>query len=330
MQVKELSIFVRVAAVQNLSLAATELGLTAGTVSKRIQSLEDGLGVRLFERTTRSIRITEEGQRFLVHAERILAEVEVARAALVPTTDRPSGRLKISAPACLARRVVSPALASFMAAFPDIDLHADITDRMVNLHEEGYDAAIRVGVLTDCSLIAKRLAADEVVLVAAPSYLERKGRPQRPSDLSNHDCLLLTDLRSWSFTRGRESQNVKVAGRLVSDHGDLLRRAARDGIGILRTSRMAVADELASGRLVRVLPEYAVAMDAAIWVVHPSGKHVAPRLRALIDHLAEWCRTADLSASNAVDPARGVDSGAAADPARARPVLKQVRGGSGR
>ena len=290
MDIQDLRIFTRVATLQNLSAVGSELGLTPGTISKRLQALEDDLKARMFDRTTRSIRITQEGHKFLAFAERILTEVDMARAAVSASADRPAGKLKISAPAMLSRRLVVPALVGFVEAFPDIDVHIDITDRMVNLQEEGYDAAIRAGTLSDSALIAKRLASDRAILVAAPSYLDRRGDPGRPAELASHDCLILGEQRTWMFLRGREQSSVKVQGRLHSDNGELLQHAAIAGLGILRTSEIAAIEDLASGRLVHVMPDHEMASNSAIWGVYPSAKHVMPRLRVFLDHLAEFCR----------------------------------------
>ena len=180
MDIQDMRIFARVAAVQNLSAVGTELGLTPGTISKRIQALEDELSARLFDRTTRSIRITEEGAAFLAHVERILSEIEAARASVDDKVSKPKGKLKIAAPACLGRRYVAPALCEFVRAFPEIDVQVDLHDRQVNLQEDGYDVAIRTGALSDSSLIAKRLAPDRHVIVASPAYLARAGRPLGP------------------------------------------------------------------------------------------------------------------------------------------------------
>ena len=179
MDIQDMRIFARVAAVQNLSAVGTELGLTPGTISKRIQSLEDELSARLFDRTTRSIRITEEGTAFLAHVERILSEIEAARASVDDKVSKPKGKLKIAAPACLGRRYVAPALCEFVRAFPEIDVQVDLHDRQVNLQEDGYDMAIRTGALSDSSLIAKRLAPDRHVIAASTAYLARAGRPLR-------------------------------------------------------------------------------------------------------------------------------------------------------
>src|ERR1700674_3393814 len=201
MDIQDMRIFARVAAVQSLSAVGTELGLTPGTISKRIQALEDELSARLFDRTTRSIRITEEGAAFLGHVERILAEIEAARASVDDKVSKPKGRLKIAAPACLGRRYVAPALCEFVRAFPEIDVQIDLHDRQVNLQEDGYDVAIRTGVLSDSSLIAKRLAPDRHVIVGSPAYIARAGRPLKPEDLVHHQCLVLGETRQWSFSK---------------------------------------------------------------------------------------------------------------------------------
>jgi len=201
MDIQDMRIFARVAAVQNLSAVGAELGLTPGTISKRIQALEDELSARLFDRTTRSIRITEEGAAFLAHVLRILSEIEAARASVDDKVSKPKGRLKIAAPACLGQRYLAPALCEFVRVYPEIDVHVDLRDRQVNLQEEGYDVAIRTGALSDSSLIAKRLVPDRHVIVASPDYVARRGRPQRPADLAQHDCLVLGEQGQWAFSK---------------------------------------------------------------------------------------------------------------------------------
>jgi DNA-binding transcriptional LysR family regulator len=295
MDIQDLRIFARVAAVQNLSSVGTELGLTPGTISKRIQALESELRVRLFDRTTRSIRITEEGATFLSYIERILVDLEKARAAVGDHTTRPKGKIKVSAPASFGRLYIAPAISAFMRTYREIDVQVDLTDRIVNLQEEGYDVAIRNGPLTDSVLIAKRLCPDRQIVVAAPAYLEAHGAPKTPVDLTQHNCLVLGDKWQWSFCRGKEDFSVRVSGRLRSNNGELLRHAVLDGLGLLQTSELLVREDLATGRLVRVLEDYEVASDSAVWAVYPSSKHVLPKLRALLDFLADWFR--DISAN---------------------------------
>jgi DNA-binding transcriptional LysR family regulator len=292
MDIQDMRIFARVAAVQNLSAVGTELGLTPGTISKRIQSLEDELSARLFDRTTRSIRITEEGAAFLGHVERILSEIEAARASVDDKVSNPKGKLKIAAPACLGRRYVAPALCEFVRAFPEIDVQVDLHDRQVNLQEDGYDLAIRTGVLSDSSLIAKRLAPDRHVIAASAAYLARAGRPHVPEDLARHQCLVLGEARQWTFGRDGIESAVRVNGALRSNNGELLCRAAVDGLGLIRASELEVLCELRSGKLVQVLADYDVATNAALWALYPSAKHLLPRMRALLDFLADWFRDA--------------------------------------
>ncbi len=290
MDIQDLRIFARVAAVQNLSSVGTELGLTPGTISKRIQALEDELRVRLFDRTTRSIRITEEGTTFLAHAERILIEIESARASVGDNATRPKGTLKISAPASFGRLFVAPAISGFMRLYPEIEIHIDLSDRVVNLQEEGYDVAIRAGVLSDSALIAKRLAPDRQIIVASPRYVEIHGMPRTPADLGHHECFVLGNHAQWQFSRAANVFGVRVGGRLRSNDGGMLRYAALEGHGLLQTSELLVREDISSGDLVKVLADYEVIAESAIWALYPSSKHVLPKLRVLLDFLAPWFR----------------------------------------
>jgi len=292
MDIQDMRIFARVAALQNLSAVGNELGLTPGTISKRIQALEGELSARLFDRTTRSIRITEEGATFLGHVERILAEIEAARASVDDTVTKPKGKLKIAAPAGLGRRYVAPAVCAFLREYPEIEAHVDLQDRAVNLQEDGYDVAIRTGALSDSSVIAKRLAPDRHIIVAAPSYIAQWGRPARPEDLTTHNCLILGDRMQWPFGRIGTETTVRVNGTLRSNNGELLCQAALDGNGIIRISELEILPELASGQLVQVLDDYEIMSNVAVWALYPSAKHMLPRMRVLLDFLTGWFRDA--------------------------------------
>lgn len=290
MDIQDISIFSRVAAVQNLTAVGNALGLTPGTISKRIQALEDELGVRLFDRTTRSIRITPEGESFLAHVQRILAEFEAARAAVADSAARPKGRLRIAASRAIADSHVTPAITAFLRAFPEVDAHVDLTDQVPNLQEEGYDVAIHVGTLVDSPLIAKRLANDRLVTVAAPAYLAEAGRPERPEDLALHPALVLGDTSTWLMQRGQDETAVKLQVRLRSDTLAVLKAAAVAGLGIMRVPAWTVRDEIAAKQLAVVLPEYDRAATAGVWALYASGRHVAPRLRAFVDFISDWFR----------------------------------------
>jgi DNA-binding transcriptional LysR family regulator len=298
MDIQDMRIFARVAAVQNLSAVGTELGLTPGTISKRIQALEDELSARLFDRTTRSIRITEEGATFLTHVERILAEIETARASVDDKVSNPKGTLRIAAPSGLASRFVAPALCKFLGTYPEIEVQLDVMDRPVNLQEDGYDLALRTGSLSDSSVIAKRLATDRHIVAASPAYLARKGNPVRAEDLGNHSCLVLGDRCVWSFSKAGVESSVRVNGPLKSNNGELLCQAAVEGRGIFRASEIEILPELRSGQLVPLLMDYEVSGNAAIWALYPSAKHMLPRMRVLLDFLTEWFRDARAAGSN--------------------------------
>lgn len=300
MDIQDMRIFARVAALQNLSAVGTELGLTPGTISKRIQALESELSARLFDRTTRSIRITEEGVTFLGHVERILAEIEAARASVDDTVSKPKGKLKIAAPAGLGQRYVAPALCAFLRTYPEIEAQLDLQDRAVNLQEDGYDVAIRSGSLSDSSVIAKRLAADRYLVAASPAYLARHGRPQRAEDLGKHNCLVLGDRSQWGFRRNGAETTVRVNGSLRSNNGELLCQAALDGSGMIRASELEILSELNSGQLVQVLPDHEVTGNVAVWALYPSSKHMLPRMRMLLDFMTDWFRDARGNLGNGI------------------------------
>lgn len=290
MDIQDLRIFSRVARLQNLSAVGAEFDLSAGTISKRLQSLEAELSVRLFDRTTRSICITEEGRTLLVDVERILADLDGVLATLSENVERPRGRLRISAPTSLGRNTVAAAIATFMKRYPEIDVHVDLTDRVVPFPDGGYDVALRTGHLADSSLIAKRLAPDPQVVVASPAYLARHGAPRIPAELSQHACLVLGDAQHWVFRNNGATQEVRVVGRLRSDDGELLRHAAIEALGILKISRTRVADDIEAGKLVEILSAYDVDRDAAIWAVYPSNRHLLPKLRVFLEFLSSWFR----------------------------------------
>lgn len=309
MDIQDLRIFARVARVQNLSAVGAEFDLSAGTISKRLQSLEGELSVRLFDRTTRAISITEEGQTLLAKVESTLRELDSAFAAIAVNVEQPRGRLRVSAPTSLGRGVIAPAVCAFMAQYADIEVQIDLSDRIISLPDGGYDVAIRTGELADSSLIAKRLAADPQVVVAAPTYLTARGTPAVPQDLSSHSCLALGDAQFWSFAKGEESTEVRVFGRLRSDNGELLRHAAIEGLGLLRISQARVADDVRAGLLRQVLEGYDAGVGSGIWVVYPSSRHVLPKLRVFLTFMAQWFRE-DRKAVQpvAVEPLAGIPS----------------------
>ena len=326
MDIQDLRIFARVARVQNLSAVGAELELSAGTISKRLQALEAELAVRLFDRTTRSISITEEGAKLLVDVERIIAQLDQAFASIATHVEQPRGRLRVCAPTSLGRGVIAPAVCVFMKAYDEIELQLDLTDRIVGLAEGGYDVAIRTGELEDSSLVAKRLAPDPQVIVASPEYLARHGRPRRPEDLTGHSCLLLGEGQQWRLARDGAHVDVKVAGRLRSDNAELLRHAALEGFGVLRTSYARVSQDVRLGLLERLLETYEAGTRSAIWAVYPSSRHVLPKLRVFLDFMSIWFR--DDKVASPEFPG-GLSAAPASADGWAGKVAPQRRAGSG-
>lgn len=288
MDIQDLHIFSRVAAVQSLSAVGMELGLTPGTISKRIQALEQELRVRLFDRTTRSIRITEEGKTFLAHVERALYEIDSARAAVGVNIERPAGKINIVAPSIIARRLLSPALLNFVGLYPEIDVRLDVKDSPIHLTDDGYDAAILAGRLEDSTLIAKRLLTDSEILVASPAYVAAHGAPETPADLTQHPCLVAAEIRQWSLkSRDGATASVKVSGRLQSNSREFLLQAALKGHGILRVSKTCIESELSRNKFVRLLDKWEFTDGSDIWVVYPGSRLMLPKLRVLVDYLAQ-------------------------------------------
>ncbi len=288
MDIQDLRIFDRVAAVQNLSAVGNEFSLTPGTISKRLQSLEDELGVRLFLRSTRSINITEEGRIFLDHAQRMLIEFDTARASVDCSRNTPRGLIRMSVPAKIGNRDLAAGLSAFVADYPQIDVHAEVSDRSNGAAEEGCDITIKTGVLLDSSLIAKRLADDPMIIVASPGYLKLNGTPANPQDLERHSCLVHGEICHWPFQRKAAERSVRVGGRVRSNDIALIHRAAIDGHGLARISAALVEDDIKAGFLVPVLTEFDTSGDSAVWAIFPKSKNMLPRMRVFLDFLADW------------------------------------------
>lgn len=285
MDVHGMRVFARVALLRNISAAASELEMTPGNVSKRLQTLENSLGVRLFDRNTRMIRITEEGAMLLRSVDRILAEIDEVREALAESSTHPRGTLRVTAPVALSRSV-RPGICEFQKKYPSVSIDLYLTDRIVDILEEGYDVAIRTGPLPDSQLIAKKLAPDQYRVLASPEYLEEHGRPLTPNDLANHNCLVLGDNSVWRFTNGDSAHAVRVSGTLSSNSTEMLIEAAMHGLGFVRISSMKTKDVIHDRKLVPVLEEYDVAGDTAIWALFPSSRHISPKVRTFLDFFA--------------------------------------------
>ena len=288
--VDDMTIFARVVERGSLSAAGRELRLSPAVVSSRITKLEARLGVRLLNRTTRTVNPTEEGRLYYEHCLRILAEIDEVERKLAEKKESPSGVLRVSAPTVMGRRWIAPMIPEFRAEFPDVEIRLQLTDRLADLVEEQVDVAIRRGYLQDSSLIARRIGPDFRVCCASPDYLERKGTPQTPADLKEHDCLLLRFPGSrryqWQFMEDGEAQNFAVAGPMDSNSSHALIDWALAGCGIVMKSVWDLADEIADGRLAPILTEHSPP-GLAIHAIAPPHRMQPPKSRAFINFVAE-------------------------------------------
>jgi DNA-binding transcriptional LysR family regulator len=284
-----MAVFARVVEAQSFTAAAGQLGMSRSAVSKTIAGLEDRLGARLLNRTTRRLALTEVGRAFYERAARIVAEAEEAELAVTRLQATPRGTLRINAPVSFGTAHLAPALIDFMKRYPELKVDIGLADRMVDLIEEGYDLAVRIGALPDSSLIARRIADNHMVVCAAPSYWRRHGRPSEPQDLAHHACLTYAYQRSpnqWPFKGPAGRFTVAVDGPLRANNGDLSLAAALAGLGVVALPCFLCGADLAAGRLEPVLCDW-MPPPGGIHAVYPHGRHLSAKVRAFIDFLVE-------------------------------------------
>lgn len=284
----EIAAFVAVADARSFTQGARKLDVSSAQVSKLVARLENRLKARLLNRTTRDVSLTDVGRAYLERARELLEEFETLETT-VRDQSGPSGLLKISAPMSFGATQLTPALLEFAAVCNAVALDVVFSDRMVNLVEEGFDVAIRIGHLSDSSLVARKLAAVRMVTCASPDYLARVGAPGDLADLSGMEAILDTNMRDptvWRFLRAGEPHDVRVRGRLRFAGADACVAAARAGFGIVRTPAFAAAEDLRSGRLVPVLCHYEPEL-IHIHAVYPHARHLAAKVRGFVDFLAE-------------------------------------------
>ena len=289
---QDIALFVRVVDGRSFSAAARATGATTSAVSKRIGRLEDRLGARLLERTTRKVAPTAAGAAFYARAARILADVDEAEHAVASLGGAPRGTIRVSAPVIFGERHLAPMLPAFLDKYPEVRVDLALTDRFVDLVEEHFDLAIRIGPLGGASLVRVRVGATAWIVVASPSYLARAGRPEMPADLSNYNCLrytLITAAREWRFKGPRGEISVPVVGNLEVNHGGAMREAAVAGLGIARLPHFLVADALTSGALVALLPEFRLP-PIGVHIVYPRGAAPLPKVKAFIETMGAALR----------------------------------------
>lgn len=290
---EHLHTFVRVVETGSFTAVAAELGATQPTISRQISALEEHLGVRLLQRTTRALALTEEGRTYYTHAKAMLDSAEEAAAAVRPSRAEVTGTLRIAAPLAFARLHIMPRLGRFLDAHPLVKTDWELGDRPIDLVEDGVDLAIRIGHITDQSLVARRIGEMRRVTVATPSYFAAHGRPLHPEDLRRHDCIVYTGLATvdeWHFAGSDGAPIVvKVSGRIRCSASEGMRAAVLEGLGLAVTPTWLFAGELEDGTLERVLTGFEAA-PMPINAVYTSRKMVPPRVRAFIEFLAREFR----------------------------------------
>lgn len=286
----ELAFFTLLARKGSLSAAARELDITPPAVTKRLAQLEQRLGVRLVNRTTRTLSLTAEGELYLSHASRILADIREMEEQVASSRDAPKGLLRVNATLGFGRTVIAPLISSFARHYPDVEVQLQLTDTPINLVEEAFDLGIRFGELPDTRLSARKVMSNRRFLVASPAYLKRFGEPRTPEDLAHHRCIVHRQNEDahgiWRLTKGRRTETVKVGGTLSSNDGDVVLNWALDGHGILLRSEWDAAKYLASGRLQQVLKECKVP-PADLFVYYPSRRNLPAKVRSFIDFIID-------------------------------------------
>ena len=286
---EEMAVFAKVVASGSLSAAARELGTSPARVSRTLAALEARLGVRLVNRTTRSLHLTVEGSRYYDACTRVLSDVQEADAEVAAGRVEPQGALKVALPASFGHQHVAPLVPKFAERYPKVQLALSLSDRNVNVMDEGFDLAVCIADLRDSSLAARRLAPNRRVVCASPAYLAARGTPRTPEDLAKHNCLVVSDFgASWEYkTRDGRSTSVRVQGRYACDNWEVLRQWALAGLGIALKSTWDVYRQLEEGSLVALLPEYAFHSDVSIYAVYPHRRFLPAKTRVFIEFLAE-------------------------------------------
>ena len=291
-RLQSLKVFVEVADCESFIAAARKLGISRPMVSKHVQELENELGVRLFNRTTRQVSLTEAGAAFKFRCDTILAELTDAVAEAGQAQVEPSGLLRINAPLTFGRAHLVPAITAFQSVHPDIRIDLTLNDRTVDIVDEGFDLAIRIGSLTDSSLLARKLAPCQMVLCASPQYLTQAPELDEPEDLASHNCLIYAYFqqeKTWTFDGPQGEAAIKVDGDFRTNFGEALVEAALQGRGIVLEPSFTVHRHLKSGRLVRLLPDHAP-RELGIYAVYPPSRMLPQKVRSFIDHLADRLR----------------------------------------
>lgn len=284
-----MAVFVQVAEKHSFTAAAEACGISPTMVGKHIRFLEERVGARLLNRTTRQQSLTEIGRLYYERCKQVVSDADAADACVDAMRAAPRGRLKITAPVSFGSQRLAPGLAAYLREYPEVEIDLSLTDRNMDLIEEGVDAAIRIGPLADSGLIARSLKPYTMWLCAAPAYLKRAGMPRKARDLSGHNCLGFAywqKKNTWRLSRNGVAESIAVRGQFTVNNGQALRMAALEGIGIIMQPEMLIAEDVAAGRLARVLADYDLP-SRPMHIVYLADKRPTPKLRSFIDFIVD-------------------------------------------
>lgn len=283
----EVYVFTKVVEAGSFVGASKQLNMPSTTVSRKVQKLEEALGVRLIQRSTRKLYLTDIGRQYFENCQQSLIGIEEANALASQSRTKPTGVLRITSPIDFAVNYLQSWISDFLALYPDVQIELEVTDRYVDIIEERIDIAFRSGELKDSSLIARRIGPKQSIFCASPEYLAKKGKPNTPDDLVHYDCIIMgTGLKNqyWRFVTEKGEITVPVTGRYAVDNMQLVIEAAHNGMGIAQVPYPLAIGPLESGKLVRVLEDYSVP-EQSMYIIYPSYKHLARNVRVFIDHV---------------------------------------------
>jgi DNA-binding transcriptional LysR family regulator len=289
-----LELFVKTIEVGNFSALGRQLHMAPSSISRQINTLEEELGVRLLQRTTRNISLTEAGQIYFERVSKILGDLEEAQSAITQLQVSPKGVLRLNVAIPFGERNIVPLIPEFLTMYPDLKIDLVLEDRSIDLVEERVDLAIRIGRLDDSSIVARKLAENQFVVCASQQYFETHGLPDTPDDLTHHNCIVnknIPNSDTWQFRDGKSTQNISVSGNFLANTGGALYRAMLSDLGIAVLPTWFVGEDIKQGTLQVVLEDYEVNLpamtDSAIYALYPAGEYLPPKVRVFIDYLIE-------------------------------------------
>lgn len=283
-----MKVFAAVVETGSFAAASERLDMSRAMTSKYVAHLEEHLGTRLLQRTTRKLTLTESGTAYYERCVQILADISEAEEGALHLNENPRGTLRVTVPVSFGILHMGPVISAYMQQHPEVKVDIILTDRRVDLLEEGLDLAIRIGALVESGLVARKLASDRLATCAAPDYFQRHGIPKTPAELAQHNCLIYSLSSAgdeWKMTGPDGVHTVKVSGSLRATNGDMIKLAALGGVGVIRQPLFLCGEELRAGRLVEVLKEYK-SIELGIYAVYPSRKHLSAKVRTFVDFVA--------------------------------------------